>query len=985
RGRDKQVITLLEYIRESRKKKKVNVQSVIEKCDSDSPLLGIHDDIRVTTTQTTTNDAGTLTTHIPGPVTTKKKAQKKNDVKARSILLMALPNEHLMTFNQYKDAKSLFAAIETRIGGNEATKKTQKTLLKQMYENFSATSTESFDSIFNRLQKIVSSWLSWRNKSDLDTMSIDDLYNNFKIVEQEVKGTASSNSSSQIMAFMSSPSTNSTNEVPTAYEVSTASTQSSTARTKVSTASSQISTHNLSDATVYAFLSNQSNGSQLVHEDLEQIHEDDLKEIDLKAIWLKMRLLQIWLLWPFQTLRESNTPHPPTRLFSPPKLDLSDTGLGEFQQLEFEGYGPKTSKSVSEDISNEVKENIDAPLVKDRVSDNKDCSIESPVVRPYQQRTTSTNKSFSQTVNTARPRPVNTARPNSVVVNAVKETCPISLNLRNLIEDMLPLGRSQIRKNYWFYLPRRNNMYNIDMKHIVPKESLTYLVAKATLNESMLWHRRLGHINFKNINKLVKDHLVRATKNETTGILKKFIIEIENLVDKKVKVIRCDNGTEFKNSVMNDFCAMKGIRMKFSVARTPQQNGVAERRNRTLIETARTIQVDGMLKHKEIYVAPSHTKKFFANMKRQGKNFSGKVTPLFEAMMVQPQDDMGEDSELLTDSHHTLTVTQPSTSSQPQQKQKSKKSKKKVTEVPQLSESTHDVADEHVTTTSNDLLSGEDRLKLTELMELYTKLQSIVLALETTKVDQALVIKRLKRRVKKLKKKANKKSHKLKRLYKIGFSTRVESFEDARVALVDKTQGKSDQDMFDTSILDDEVVITEKKVSTAKVVPTAGKVVSTASVEVSTAAITSQISMHEITLAKSLINIKTSKPKAKGIMLQELSETPTPPPKDYSQQSSKAKDKGKYKMIEPEKPLKRKDQIMIDKEVARNLEAQMQAKLEEKERLARQKEEDNIALIESWDNTQAMIDADYELAARLQEEEIGELSIEEKVVCGAYG
>ncbi|GKF84955.1 hypothetical protein Tco_0249853, partial [Tanacetum coccineum] len=97
--------------------------------------------------QTTTKVEGTSTTLIPGPVTAVEKVQKKNDVKARSMLLMTLPNEHLMTFNQYKDAKTLFAAIQIRFGGNEATKKTQKTLLKQMYENFSAPSTESLDSI----------------------------------------------------------------------------------------------------------------------------------------------------------------------------------------------------------------------------------------------------------------------------------------------------------------------------------------------------------------------------------------------------------------------------------------------------------------------------------------------------------------------------------------------------------------------------------------------------------------------------------------------------------------------------------------------------------------------------------------------------------------------------------------------------------------------------------------------------------------------
>ncbi|GKD73017.1 hypothetical protein Tco_1331299, partial [Tanacetum coccineum] len=89
------------------------------------------------------------------PVTTKEKVQKKNDMKARSMLLMALTNEHLMTFNQYKDAQTLFSAIQTQFGGNEAIKKTQKTLQKKMYENFSAPSTESLNSIFNRLQKIV--------------------------------------------------------------------------------------------------------------------------------------------------------------------------------------------------------------------------------------------------------------------------------------------------------------------------------------------------------------------------------------------------------------------------------------------------------------------------------------------------------------------------------------------------------------------------------------------------------------------------------------------------------------------------------------------------------------------------------------------------------------------------------------------------------------------------------------------------------------
>ncbi|GKE42175.1 hypothetical protein Tco_1469459 [Tanacetum coccineum] len=186
-------------------------------------------------------------------------------MKARSLLLMALPNEHQLTFNQYSDAKTMFAAIETRFGGNKVTKKTHKTLLKQQYENFSASSIESLDSLFNRLQKIVSrlailgvvitqedlnskflislppEWnthvVVWMNKDDIETMSIDDLYNNFKNVEQDVKKSVGASIGAQNLAFMTGPSTSSTNDVNTANPA---------------------------------------------YEDLEQIHEDGLEAMDLK-------------------------------------------------------------------------------------------------------------------------------------------------------------------------------------------------------------------------------------------------------------------------------------------------------------------------------------------------------------------------------------------------------------------------------------------------------------------------------------------------------------------------------------------------------------------------------------------------------------------------------------------------------------------------------------------------------------------------------
>ncbi|GKE32925.1 putative ribonuclease H-like domain-containing protein [Tanacetum coccineum] len=86
-----------------------------------------------------------------------------------------------------------------------------------------------------------------------------------------------------------------------------------------------------------------------------------------------------------------------------------------------------------------------------------------------------------------------------------------------------------------------------------------------------------------------------ATKDETSEILCKFTLGLENQLNHNVKIIRCGNGTKFKNHAMNEFCAKKGIKREFSVAKTPQQNGVAEKKNRTLIEAARTMLADLLL------------------------------------------------------------------------------------------------------------------------------------------------------------------------------------------------------------------------------------------------------------------------------------------------------------------------------------------------------------------------------------------------------
>ncbi|GJT89844.1 hypothetical protein Tco_1078689 [Tanacetum coccineum] len=320
---------------------------------------------------------------------------------------------------------------------------------------------------------------------------------------------------------------------------------------------------------------------------------------------------------------------------------------------------------------------------------------------------------------------------------------------------------------------------------------------------------------------------------------------------------------------------------------------------------------------------------------------------------------------------HTPTINQPS-SSQPQKKQKPRKSKKQNTKVSQPSDFTEPMADE----TKN------------------------VESVPTHSIDPLLTAKiaKLKERVKKLKRKNKSRTPRLKRLRKVGKTARIESSKDEglgdqedaskqgrkiddidadeEVTLIDETQGRNDDNlMFDTGVLDEHEVEVEKVVSTA---------------EVTTASATTT-TIDELTLAQTLIEIKAAKPKAvttaatittfvvtrpkaRGVVVQEPSEFTTTT--SQSSQLPHAKDKGKAKMVELEKPLKKKDQILIDEEIAQRLQEELQAELEEEERLARQKEED--ANIAEWDDVQAMIDADYELAVILQVQEKEELTIEER-------
>nr|GEU85497.1 hypothetical protein [Tanacetum cinerariifolium] len=438
------------------------------------------------------------------------------------------------------------------------------------------------------------------------------------------------------MAFLSSPG--STNEVDIA------SIQVCIVSTPVSANSSNDNTTNLRDATVYAFLANQTNGSQLVHEDLEQIHEDDLEEIDLK--W-QLALLSMRARRYFQrtgkkiTINGSDTTgydkikesRPRNQDNSRKTVNVKDTSFKAMVAID--GAGFDWSYMADDEVPTNMAlidflnlEGAPQDALKDQGYFDSGCS------------------------------------------RHMKGNISYLTDLRSMIEGMLPLGEELKvmcdKKNSVLFtdtecfvlstdfkladesqvllkIPRKNNMYSFDMKNIVPQKDLTCLLVKATNEESMLWHRRLGHINFKNINKLVKDNLViglpskcfendqtyvaclkgkqhkvsfnsklknsifqplfmllidlfgptsmssimhkkyclvitndfskftwvffLATKDETSRILNCFIAETENLVEKKVNIIRCDNGTKFSYRVINELCKEKGIKREHSVGK----------------------------------------------------------------------------------------------------------------------------------------------------------------------------------------------------------------------------------------------------------------------------------------------------------------------------------------------------------------------------------------------------------------------------------
>nr|GEZ03243.1 ribonuclease H-like domain-containing protein [Tanacetum cinerariifolium] len=639
------------------------------------------------------------------PTTIEQKLARKNELKARGTLLMALPDKYLLKFNSHKDAKTVMEAIEKRFGGNTETKKT-----------------------------------------DLEDKSLDDLFNNLKIFESEVQHSSSLGTESQNLAFVSSTPADSTNDsVSAAVNVSAVGTKLS--------ASTLPNVDSLSNAVMYSFFTSQSSSPQLDNKNLKQIDVDDLEEIDLKwqMAMLTMRarrflqktgrnlgangptsmsfdmaklecynchrkghfarecrsskdsrrtavikpqrrnvlvetstlnalvsqcnglesvearllvykqnesvleenikLLNIEVqvrdtalttlrqkldttekerddlnmkLEKFQTSSKRFVPSggyhavppPVAGTFMPPKPDLvfHTPPSDENEHLAFNVQLSPTKPE--QDLSSRPS----APIIEDWVSNSEEDDMPQDtkdppmsVAPPISLRTNSPSKGYKKTKKACfvcksimlfhLQLQEHSCHPNQtwcfILLLLVTKDVPSFAQSLELVKSPrhsgllsqppmsvappVPLKTNSPSKGY--RKPKKACFVCKSVSAAAPPKSQTVLTPAARSDETPFVLKTFI-IGLENLLSL---------KVETPSVLKTFIIGLENLLSLKVKIIRCDNGTEFKNVDLIQFCGLKGIKREFSVPRTPQQNGIAEKKNRTLIEAARTLLADSLL------------------------------------------------------------------------------------------------------------------------------------------------------------------------------------------------------------------------------------------------------------------------------------------------------------------------------------------------------------------------------------------------------
>nr|GEY15090.1 hypothetical protein [Tanacetum cinerariifolium] len=699
----------------------------------------------------------------------------------------------------------------------------------------------------------------WRNKREINTLSLDDLFNNLKIYEPEVKGTSSSNTNTQNVAFVSSNSTSNTNGgVNTSHGAIIASTQA--------TAVNSTTIDNLSDAVIRSFFACQPNSLQFDNEDLQQIHPDDLEEMDLR--WQMAMLTMKARRFLKNTERKFSLNGNETIRF--------DKSKAECYNFHKRGHFPRECRALrSQDTKHKESTRrivpVETPTLAALVSCDRlggyDCSDQAEdgptnfALIAYS--STSSNSKVSTYLN--------------CLSSCLENTKILREQYEQLLKDLGNLRTSKIND-----ITYKTALESVEARLLVYKKN------KSVYEEDIKLLKRLGYnvvpppytenflppkLDFSGLEEFVNELIV------TEPTVMKPISDSEDEAESKPKIE--------KKIVKPSFAKIKFVKSKEQV-KSPRKTTVKHvEKPRQNIHRPRA---DG----KKVLISKSTIRRDLQLEDAEGVDCLPNAI-IFEQLTLmrkprrkvtevpQPSDPTSVADEAVNEDIGNISKIQSkATPNEPGSQGTSSGGGPKCQET--MGDTVAQTRSERVSKISNDpLLAGvntprcdEDSLKLTELTKLCTKLQQRVLDLKTTKTTQAMEIKSLKRRVNKLERRKRSRTHRLKRLYKAGLSARVESSKDEGLGEEDASkQGRianidANEDITLVSTHDEQMFDVDQDL------------------DVTTAATTLTISIDEATLAQALAELK----------------------------HAKSQDKGKAKMIEEPVKLKKKDQIQLDKEVA---------------------------------------------------------------------
>nr|GEV78650.1 putative ribonuclease H-like domain-containing protein [Tanacetum cinerariifolium] len=567
---------------------------------------------------------------------------RKNELKARGTLLMALPDKHQLMFNINKDAKTLMEAIEKRFGGNKETKK---------------------------------------NKTNLEEQSLDDLFNRLKIYEAEVKSFSSASTATQNIAFVSSFNTNNTNEPVSAV----ASVSAVSAKIPISALPNM---ETLSNVVIYSLFASQSTSPQLDNDDLKQIDADYLEEMDLK--W-QTAMLTVRARRFLQRLGKNLGLNGPTFM----RFDMSKVECYNYHRKGHFARECRSSKDTKRNSAAEPqKRNVlvetstsNASILQCDGVGSYDWSFQAEEEPTNYALMAFTSSSFSSSNNELNP-----TKPDNDLSHTNRPSAPIIEDWVSYSEEdseaKIPQDApSFVQPNEQVKSPRlsvklvETSILNANPKTAIPKPKSNkmgqisvrnhvqsgnhqqyarmtlpnpqrYVVPTALLTKSKLVPITIAavpnsHVTRPRQPKLLSPSLIHHLEGTLTiahplkpgnpqhALKDKGVIDsgcsrhmtrnmsylsdfeelnggyvafggnpkggkisrkgIENQLSPKVKIIKSDNRIELKNNDLHQFCGMKKIKREFSIPKTPQQNGIVKRKNRTLIEVARTMLVDLLL------------------------------------------------------------------------------------------------------------------------------------------------------------------------------------------------------------------------------------------------------------------------------------------------------------------------------------------------------------------------------------------------------